>query len=301
MKNNYKQLRLLGLAILISFIGHSQNIKISLVNAENTSDGTFDYYEADVTIQTIDGQADFKLGSGQVYINYNSAAFGSNASQNGNFEFTADYDNGGFILGEKFAGAVDIFDISQITDNDTSRVSCFFEQTFSSGAITEIVSSAPKMMAHIKFKFTDVSADPMVAFEADENELADCRDQFFTACGPFDSASTTLDCGDDPVPENKSNQFLDATFDSGQGTLSTDNNNKLVEFTVFPNPTEGLVNVDISVESNYTVYDMLGKEIEKGRFYQGSNEMQLGKYEGGVYFLRVILESAIYTRRIVVK
>ncbi len=300
MKNNYKQFGLICLAIIISFIGYSQNIKISLINPENTNDGTFDYYEADLMIQTIDGQADFKLGSGQVYLNYNTAAFGINVATSGNFEFTADYANG-YMLGEKYLSVLDIFNISQITNNEDYRVSCFFEQTLSSGAINELINSSPKMMAHIKFKYTDVSENPMVQFEDDENVLTDARDQFFTACGPFDSAVTTLDCDNMPDAENESNQFLNAVFDSSQGVLSVDNFKKLVNFDVFPNPTEGLVNVNISVESNYTVYDILGKEIKKGNFNQGSNVLQLEKYDAGVYFLRVTHDLELYTKRIILK
>ena len=74
MKNNYltyvKSFTTLAF-ILIGLISFSQNIQFTFANAQNTNDGANDYYEVDVMIQTIDGQSDFKLGSGQIYFNYN--------------------------------------------------------------------------------------------------------------------------------------------------------------------------------------------------------------------------------------
>lgn len=302
MKNNYKHLRLICFAILVSFISHGQNIEISLVNPENTSDGSFDYYEADLMIKTIDGLADFKLGDGQVYLNYNTAAFGTDIATNGSLEVTADFSEG-YILGERYLNtpSLDLYDISSLANNTTSRASWAFLQVWSSGAISEVVTSTPKMMAHIKIKYTDVSQNPMVEFEDDENIVASARDNFFSACGPYDSPSTSLDCDDDPDPENEKIQFPDANFDSSQGTLSLDSSKALVKFEVFPNPTDDLVNVDINKSTDYSVYDVVGKEILRGSFNQGSNTLELGEYEAGIYFLRIIDNTTIITERIVLK
>ncbi len=75
MKKNYFKLLIVLPVFMISLMGYSQNIQISIVNAEVTGTDPY-YYEADVVIQTIDGQPDFKLGAGQMYFNYNSIAFG---------------------------------------------------------------------------------------------------------------------------------------------------------------------------------------------------------------------------------
>lgn len=45
----------------------AQNIEFTFNNAQTTNDGANDFYEVDVMIATVDGQADFKLGKGQVH------------------------------------------------------------------------------------------------------------------------------------------------------------------------------------------------------------------------------------------
>jgi len=302
MKYNYKQLGPITFAILFSLIGHSQNIEISLLNPQNTNDGSFDYYEADLMIKTIEGLADFKLGDGQVYLNYNTAAFGEDIATSGSLEITADFSQG-YILGENFNNipGLGLYDITSVANNTTSRASWAFLQVWSSGTISEIVTSTPKMMAHIKIKYTDVSQDPMVAFEDDENIVASARDNFFSACGPFDSPSTSLNCSDTPNPENEKIQFLDALFNSSQSTLSVDTITETLDFDVYPNPTDGLVNVTLSADSNYEVYDMLGKTLKVGKLRQGSNTLQLQDYEAGVYFLRLNHNTSSHTKRIVLK
>ena len=303
MKNNYKQLLNIMVIMLIGFIGFSQNIKLSIKNAQNTNDGSFDYYEADIMIQTIDGQADFKLGSGQLYLNYNTSAFGFNIysimSADNRFEVTADYASG-YFLGEK-SGFTSFYNISSGANNTDSRVSWDFSQGVSSGAMTETVGNIPKLLIHIKFRYMDINQNPLVVFETDEAQVIDARDQFFTACGPYDSPDTDLDCSDKTSALNVNNQFFDATFDSTESVLSIRGLNNLVEFSISPNPTQGLVYIDINKKRDYLVFDMLGKQIKEGSFNSGINELQLKDYEGGVYFLKVIDDFRIYTKRIVLE
>ncbi len=75
--------------MIISLSLNAQNIEFTFANAQTTNDGSNDFYEVDVMIATVDGQADFKLGKGQVYINYNTAAFGSNINAGGGLEITS--------------------------------------------------------------------------------------------------------------------------------------------------------------------------------------------------------------------
>ena len=157
MTHNFTKKLITSLALLLVLISYSQNIQFTFENATNTNDGSFDYYEADIMIQTIDGQADFKLGSGQIYFNYNTAAFGSNVDANSGFEVTADYASG-YFLGES-SGLTNFYDITTINDNTSSRVSWSFSQGVSSGAMTEIVSTTPKKMIHVKFKYVDMNGE----------------------------------------------------------------------------------------------------------------------------------------------
>ena len=76
------------ISMIITLSLNAQNIEFTFDNAQITNDGTFDYYEADVMIAAVDGQADFKLGIGQIYINYNPLAFGNNIYTSGGLEIT---------------------------------------------------------------------------------------------------------------------------------------------------------------------------------------------------------------------
>ena len=282
-------------------IGYTQNIKISLVNAQNSNDGGIDYYEADIMIQTIDGQADFKLGSGQLYFNYNTDAFGTTAHGNNGFEVTADHGSD-YLLGQT-EGFISFYNISTKNDNLDSRVSWAFTQRVSSGAMTTMISSAPKLMVHIKFKYVTggVNELPMVEFETDENLVGGCRDQFFIACGPFDTATNSLDCTTDNDPQNENFQFQDAIFDSGAAVLSINDKDKLGELSIYPIPTKELLYVDIDKKSDYLLIDMFGKAIINGSLERGENELQLRNYEAGVYFLRITNESNSITKKIVIE
>lgn len=157
----------------------SQNISFTFVNARNTNDGTNDYYEADIYVAS---DTDFIVGSGQIYFNYNTEAFGENVHTNTNFEMLRPT---GSILETRILGAIDAYQSFIVNDNTTSRVSTSFQQLASSGTIgMPVVGSTPTHLYSIKIKYADVSKDPNVTFETGGVFL----DQFYTACGP--TAST---------------------------------------------------------------------------------------------------------------
>lgn len=167
-----KKIQLLVL-ILITPLCFGQNITFTFENARNTNDGTDDFYEADIYIAS---DVDFKLGSGQIYFTYNTAAFGSNIHTNGNFEYMQP---AGSILGEVYGFPA--YKDFIVNDNTTSRVSTSFQQGVSSGTITaNNVTSSSKHLFSIKIKYTDINETPNIAFETGAVYL----DQFFTACGP---------------------------------------------------------------------------------------------------------------------
>ncbi len=298
MKNNYNIWITMVSILMMSAIAHAQTVKLAIVNAENTNDGTNDYYEADVTIETFDGQEDFKLGSGQLYFNYNTDAFGVNINANDRFEVTANYDNG-FILGQ-ISGFTDFYNISFINDNTDFRVSWAFDQNVSSGAMDELVTSAPKLMIHIKMEYVDVTQDPMLVFEADEDVVVSCRDQFFTACGPFDTASTNLDCSDSVDSQNVNIQFLDAILDSSEATLGVESPKGIAsEIVIYPNPTSSIIYVKTKhIINAIEFYDILGKRvfITKSR-----TEVDVSHLNSGVYFMKIKADGGNITKKIVVE
>ena len=197
-----KQLLTLALMLTASIL-FAQSITFTFENARNTNDGTDDYYEADIFIVS---DTDFKLGSGQVYFNYNTAAFGENAFGNGNFEYLQP---AGTILAEVYGFPA--YKDFIANDNTADRVSTAFQQGVSSGTITAPnVTTTAKHLFSIRIKYVDVNQDPSVTFETGDA----FADQFFTACGP--EANGFPDCTNFP-----GTQIVDDTFDSAGSTLSS--------------------------------------------------------------------------------
>ena len=58
---------------------------------------------------------------------------------------------------------------------------------------------------------------------------------------------------------------------------------------IFPNPSNGLFNVEVrGVELDYFVTNMLGQQIEKGKFDIGSHSINLSNQENGIYFVTLV-------------
>ncbi|CAL2089387.1 T9SS type A sorting domain-containing protein [Tenacibaculum sp. 190524A05c] len=192
----------------ISAITFAQNISFTFVNARNTNDGTNDYYEADIYISS---DTDFIIGSGQIYFNYNTAAFGDNVHTNGNFEMTQP--DGSILATSFFGGAVAAYQSFVVNDNTTSRVSTSFQQLASSGSFAgNNVTSTAAHLFSIKFKYADINESPNVTFEEGSVFL----DQFFTACGPTTSGFNTADCTNTP-----GSQITGDSFDSTGAVVIT--------------------------------------------------------------------------------
>ncbi|MEO0723254.1 MAG: T9SS type A sorting domain-containing protein [Bacteroidota bacterium] len=205
---------LLLLSLFVTPSAQAQTISFIFANAENTNDGTDDYYEIDVMIST---DSDFKLGSGLLYFNYNTAAFGENVHANDNVEFT--YPEGDYILGA--VSFLNVYGSFVTNDNTSSRVAFSWQQTLSSGGIAaDNVTAAAAALFHIKIKYEDVSEDPSFCFESGEA----FDDQTYTACGPASFA--IADCTNTP-----GTQLLDDNFDCSLASLPVE----MLSFTIKPN------------------------------------------------------------------
>ena len=192
------------ICFLLTYVVGAQDITFTFQNARNTNDGTDDFYEADVYIES---STDFKLGSGQIYFTYNTTAFGENIDGSGNFEYLQP---DGSILAETYSG-FPAYSSFIANDNTNSRVSTSFQQGLSSGTITaNNITSAPKHLFSIRIKYEDINEEPTVAFETGVVFL----DQFFTACGP--ATFGLPDCTNNPGV-----QITNDTFDSSGATPDT--------------------------------------------------------------------------------
>jgi len=199
-----KRIIILVLVVLVHTTVIAQDLTFTFANAQITNDGTDDYYDVDVMIQST---VDFKLGSGQLYLTYNTAAFGDNIHTNNALTYLQP---AGSILAEQYGGFNAYKDFIE-NDNTASRVSLAFQQGLGSGSITaNNVTSTPKVLLHVRIKFVDVNEDPMIAFETGSVYL----DQFYTACGPV--AGGLADCAGE-----SGTQLFNDTFDSSNSPDTT--------------------------------------------------------------------------------
>ncbi len=278
--------------LLSSPLLFAQNIEFTFANTQMTNDGMDDYYETDVMIATIDGLADFKLGAGLLYINYNTAAFGTNIVAGGAATIT--YPNPDYILGD--INVLPYYSSYLAADNTSSRLAFSYQQGLSSGGMVNNVTSTPKKLFHLKIKFVDSGMDPMVVFEDNETQppgVNDCRDQFFTACGPSGSLALA-DCGGNP-----GTQFQDAIFDSTGAVLSIEKFKLLTGLSIYPNPTKGMLYIsgEVSKLQAVNIYSFTGQHVMEVK--SNFEAIDMRRLPSAVYFIKLDSEEASATVKIV--
>ena len=290
--------------MIITLSLNAQNIEFTFDNAQITTDGANDFYEVDVMIAAVDGQADFKLGKGQVYINYNTSAFGTFINGAGGIEITyPEAEN--YFLGQVITLPVYTTTGTGIADNSSSRISFAYQQSLSSGTMTNNVTSMSTKLFHVKMQFTDAGELPMVALEDDETQVGNCRDQFETACGLFSPGFALADCSG----ANLGTVFNDANFDSGGATLSTKGNELLNGLSVYPNPFNDILNIKLPPSFAGTtikidILDIRGrliKSLVKKNINSNVNIKEFSDFENGSYIIKVTNQSRRITFKQIIK
>lgn len=63
-------------------------------------------------------------------------------------------------------------------------------------------------------------------------------------------------------------------------------------FNVFPNPIAGnILNIEMPNVSNYTIYNIEGKQFMKGRLEKGINTIEVSALQKGIYLIKTELGS----------
>ena len=170
----------------------AQDVNFSFANAQNTTDGADHFYEVDVMVSSTAG---FKLGSGQLYFNFNTAAFGDNIEANGKVAFS--HPAGSYILGTIIGSP--LFSFNNYTDfvtndNTTSRVSFSWQVAFSAECLpANNVTATPSALFHIKIQYVNVAEDPGVCFESGDLFTNQTYTAFVNgSCGPTSMPGTQL-------------------------------------------------------------------------------------------------------------
>ncbi|MDU8885359.1 T9SS type A sorting domain-containing protein [Yeosuana sp. MJ-SS3] len=266
----------------LGYVAHSQ-IYFTFANAQNTNDGSFDYYEVDVMIHK-PGKPEIELGSGELFFLYNTAAFGNSINANGAFEVTHPYP--GYICGE-YSG--NFYNYTGFTTNDDTdfRVSWKFSPV--GVAFAPNVNGTPAKLCHVKVKYVDVGQDPMFRFE--KGNAYD--DRFYTDC-PNNGGWNDCNLG---YPIHLTPDY----FDSSGSTLSNKDFETLTGLSIYPNPTTGILNVkgDVSKLRIVEMYSVIGKLVMGAK--DNFRVIDISSLHAGIYFLKFNTEDAIGTVKIIKK
>jgi len=258
-------------------------IEFTLLNAQITNNGGDDFYEADVFVAST---TNLYLGSGQLYFDYNPAAFGSNISDNGNIEYSQP---AGSILGYSFGSFSPAYKSFIQNDFSTSRVSLSFQQNIGlAGLETEPdieLSSTPNLLFHIKIRCLDAGQNPNFCFYAD----GDFQDQFFTASRGTKSADITNSPGA---------QLVNDTYNCSESVLS----NSTIEFediVIYPNPaTEEFYIKGLHERSTLSIYDLHGRLVLKQEYDIGT-AIDISGLEPAMYMVLFGNSSGKHVKRLV--
>jgi hypothetical protein len=175
---------LVCLLVLFSGSTFAQSISYRITNKQiNANSVSFD-----VSLQ---GTPSFKLGDGQVYINYNSDAFGIRGVSAGRITVTK-----GSVLSQ--TNLFPIYGDPIVNDNTNDRFSVAWEQQLSSGSMpADNITNAPATLFHVEIEFIPGGSDEAsdgICFQfggAFEN-------QTYLACGPDTGPPTFASCTGNP-------------------------------------------------------------------------------------------------------
>ncbi len=280
MKNNYtqnikKSILTLGLLLVGVINLQAQDITLSIENAQMTNENGTDYYEADVYISST---TDFYVGSGQIYLDYNTAAFGTNISS-GNLEYTQPI---GSIIGHSFGMFSPAYKdfIHNNNNNTTSRVSLSFQQNLALSALsTEAsieVTATPNFLFHFKIEYVNAAEAPNVCFKSD----GVFQDQFITACG----GASTADCTNSPGV-----QITNDTYDCSNAVLSTESHELNNSISLYPNPAKSTLNINTKqIIDTIEIYDLNGRKVISQNF---TAQLNVAALSTGLYIVKLTADN----------
>lgn len=92
--------------------------------------------------------------------------------------------------------------------------------------------------------------------------------------------------------------FVTAEF-SSNGILGVENQN-LENISLYPNPASSVINLKNAGNSDIKVYDVLGKLVLSATDISMDQEINVSKFETGTYFIKIMKENNVTTKRFVV-
>lgn len=118
----------------------------------------------------------------------------------------------------------------------------------------------------------------------------------------FDSSK---DPGSDDSKEPEKNQGYDNAITDDVGSIPNETTDR-VRTIVYPNPTEGILNINIPEYSEdkkgeIRLFDMSGKNIIRQKLLSGTTSIDMSTYNKGIYMLLIIIDGETITHKIIKK
>lgn len=86
---------------------------------------------------------------------------------------------------------------------------------------------------------------------------------------------------------NKGFNIIGDTYNANcKGSLSTVETSKQIKTAAYPNPTTGVINIEVTANENVYLYDITGKLIKNITLNKGNNRIDLTEYPSGNYLLK---------------
>jgi subtilisin family serine protease len=115
---------------------------------------------------------------------------------------------------------------------------------------------------------------------------------------------SSQDCGDYPGDQHPNAVYgyglinLAAAYELGQELVSTEENEVISAIQIFPNPTQGAINISVPANLQVTAYEVL--DFTGAKLISSSNaRLDLAQLPTGIYLVRVVTNAGTVVRKVV--
>ena len=84
-------------------------------------------------------------------------------------------------------------------------------------------------------------------------------------------------------------------------SLSTDNNDRIKEISILPNPTNGILNITALEKADYKLFNIKGQILKKGILATGKSKIDISSFVKGIYLLNIKTSKGSFTKKVVRK
>jgi hypothetical protein len=82
--------------------------------------------------------------------------------------------------------------------------------------------------------------------------------------------------------------------------LTSTNENQALDFKLYPNPTNGLISIELEGLQKVMVYNALGQVLISKEADGNSLQLDLSGFEGGLYWVKIISQNRIAVKPLVI-